>query len=318
MVVFNHDLFALIAPDVLAVDLRTGIFALPQRTDVKIVIQNALYGDDRPCSLGFSRHLPALRFLAHALGHARRRNALLGQVVRDLLVAPALVVVQMKNPADGFRLGRYNLKLLLIVDDVAIRCGAQPFAVRLPPFDNVSYLARGICDRHFVDEKLELDFQPVIIVRKVDAVADGDNANARVTQVFQLDQTARVAAGETGEILDDEDAVPVAHQAAAHFLIALALLERVAGAVAVLEKGQAAAGKLCFYEVLDDGFLVLDRYVVAVEFVIDGNAGVACYAEGFCHGAFLLRYCSVLAVKFRNADGIRPDCFDRLIVYQSV
>ena len=110
----------------------------------------------------------------------------------------------------------------------------------------------------------------------------------------------------------------MAHQAAAHFLIALALLKRVAGAVAVLEKGQAAAGKLCFYEVLDDGFLVLDRYVVAVEFVIDGDTGVACYAEGFCHGAFLLRYRSVLVVKFRNADGIRPDCFDRLIVYQSV
>ena len=293
MVVFNHDLFALVAPDVLAVDLRTGIFALPQRTDVKIVIQNALYGDDRPCSLGFSRHLPALRFLAHALGHARRRNALLGQVVRDLLVAPAIIVVEIKNPAHNIRFGRHDLKLLLIVDDVAIRCGAQPFAVRLPPFDNVSHLARGICDRHFVDEKLELDFQPVIIVRKVDAVTDGDNANARVTQVFQLDQSAAVAAGETGKILDDEDVVPVVHQAAAHFLIALALLERVAGAVAVLEKGQAAAGKLCFYEVLDDGFLVLDRYVVAVEFVIDGNAAVACYVKGFNHGYPPLRYRSV-------------------------
>ena len=110
----------------------------------------------------------------------------------------------------------------------------------------------------------------------------------------------------------------MAHQAAAHFLIALALLERVAGTVAVLEKGEAAAGKLRFYKVLDDGFLVFDGYIVPVDLVIDGNAGVARYAEGFCHGAFLLRYCSVLAVKFRNADGIRPDCFDRLIVYQSV
>ena len=36
------------------------------------------------------------------------------------------------------------------------------------------------------------------------------------------------------------------------------------------------------------------------------------------HGYSPLRYRSVLVVKFRNADGIRPDCFDRLIVYQSV
>ena len=78
----------------------------------------------------------------------------------------------------------------------------------------------------------------------------------------------------------------MAHQAAAHLLIALALLKGVAGAVAVLEKGEAAAGKLRFYKVLDDGFLVLDGYIVPVDLVIDGDTGVACYAEGFCHGAF--------------------------------
>ncbi len=90
------------------------------------------------------------------------------------------------NPAHNVRLGRYNLKLLLIVDDVAIRCGAQPFAVRLPPFDDVSHLARGIRDRHFVNQKLELDFHPVVIVRKVNAVPDGDNADTCVTQVFEF------------------------------------------------------------------------------------------------------------------------------------
>ena len=92
----------------------------------------------------------------------------------------------MKNLADGFRLGRYNLKLLLIVDDVAIRRGTQPFAVRLPPFDDVSHLARGIRDRHFVDEELKLDFQPVIVVRKVNAVADGYDADTCITQVFEF------------------------------------------------------------------------------------------------------------------------------------
>lgn len=116
----------------------------------------------------------------------------------------------------------------------------------------------------------------------------------------------------------DRPACASAQTCAAHLLIAFALLKGVAGAVAVLEKGEAAAGKLRFYKVLDDGFLVLDGYIVPVNLVIDGDTGVACYAEGFCHGAFLLRYRSVLAVKFRNAGGIRPGCFDRLIVYQSV
>ena len=90
------------------------------------------------------------------------------------------------NPAHNVRLGRYNLKLLLIVDDVAVRCGAQPFAVCLPPFDDVSHLARGIRDRHFVDEELKLDFQPVIVVRKVNAVADGDDADPCIAQVFEF------------------------------------------------------------------------------------------------------------------------------------
>ena len=90
------------------------------------------------------------------------------------------------NPAHNVRLGRYDLKLLLIVDDVAIRRGTQPFAVRLPPFDNITHLARGIRYRHFVDEELKLDFQPVIVVRKVNAVADGDDTDTCITQVFEF------------------------------------------------------------------------------------------------------------------------------------
>ena len=293
MVVFNHDLFALIAANILAVDFRTGIFALPQRTDVKIVIQNALYGDDRPCSLGFSRHLLALRFFAHALGHARRRNALLGQVVCNFLVAPALIVIQVENLADGFCLGRHDLKLLAAVDDVAVGRGAQPLTVCLTALDDVSHLARSIGDRHFVDEKLKLDLQPVVIVRKVNAVSDGNNAHACVAQIFQLDQTARVAAGESGEILDDEDVVSVAHQSAAHLLIALALLERVAGAVAVLEKRQRTAGEVRLYVVVDNGLLVLDGDILLVLLIVNGNAAVACYVKGFGHAHSPLRYFSI-------------------------
>ena len=132
------------------------------------------------------------------------------------------------NPAHNVRLGRYNLKLLLIVDDVAVRCGAQPFAVCLPPFDNITHLARGIRNRHFVNQKLELDFHQVIIVWKVNSVPDGDNADTSVAQIIQFHQSAAVAAGESGKVLDDEDVILVAHQAAAHLLIALALLKCVA------------------------------------------------------------------------------------------
>lgn len=44
--------------------------------------------------------------------------------------------------------------------------------------------------------------------------------DARVAQVFQLYQSARVAAGETGKILDDENIVLVGHESPAHLLIA--------------------------------------------------------------------------------------------------
>ena len=91
----------------------------------------------------------------------------------------------------------------------------------------------------------------------------------------------------------DRPACASAQTCAAHLLIAFALLKGVAGAVAVLEKGEAAAGKLRFYKVLDDGFLVLDGDVVTVELVIDGNTGVARYVEGFGHGYSPLRYRSV-------------------------
>ncbi len=41
---------------------------------------------------------------------------------------------------------------------------AEPLTVRLPPFDDVSHLAGGVRNGHFVDEKLELNFQPVVVI----------------------------------------------------------------------------------------------------------------------------------------------------------
>ena len=141
MVVLDNDLFVLVAPDIPAVDLYPGELALPQCADIEIVVKDSLHSHKRPRSLNFPPGRPALGMPAHLLRHARRRHALLGQVVGNLLVAPAIIVVEIKNPAHNIRFGRHDLKLLLSVDDVAIRCGAQPFAVRLPPFDNIADLA---------------------------------------------------------------------------------------------------------------------------------------------------------------------------------
>ena len=54
----------------------------------------------------------ALRFLAHLLAHPRGRDTLVGQIVRDALVAPALVVVEVEDLTDDVRLGGDDLEFL--------------------------------------------------------------------------------------------------------------------------------------------------------------------------------------------------------------
>ena len=79
------------------------------------------------------------------------------------------------------------------------------------------------------------------------------------------------------------------HESPAHLLIALALLKRVAGAVAVFKKRQRAAGEVGFYIVLDDGLLVLDRDVLLLLLIIHGNAGIARDVKCFGHDRLLCR-----------------------------
>ena len=244
MVVFNDDVLVVVAFDLLAVDFGAGVLALPQRTDIKIVVENTLHRGDGPRVLGLPLGFLARRLLAHPLRHARSGNALIGEIVGDFLVAPTGVAVEVKNPADGLGLGGDDLKLLVLGHEIAVGRGADPLAVVLPPLHNAAHLAGGVRDGHFVHKELELDFQPVVVIGEVHAVADGDDAHARVAQVFQFHQTARVAAGEAGKVLDDENVVFVAHQPPAHLLIALALLKGVAGAVAVFKECQRAAGEV--------------------------------------------------------------------------
>ena len=67
----------------------------------------------------------------------------------------------------------------------------------------------------------------------------------------------------------------MAHQALPHGLVALPLLEGVAGPVPVLIEGEGAAGEFGFHKILDDGFLVLNGHVVPVQLVIHRNTAVA-------------------------------------------
>ena len=308
MVVFNDDMLIVVALDVLAVDLGAGVLALPERADIKIVVENALHRGDGPCVLGRPLGLFARRLLAHPLGHARRGNALIGEIVGDFLVAPTGVAVKVKNPADGLGFRGDDLKLLVLGHEIAVGRGADPLAVVLPPLHNAAHLAGGVRDGHLVHEKLELDFQPIVVIGEVHAVPDGDDPDARVAQVFQLYQSARVAAGETGKILDDENIVLVGHESPAHLLIALALLKRVAGAVAVFKKRQRAAGEVGFYIVLDDGLLVLNRDVLLILLIINRNTGIARNVKCFNHGHSPLRYFSVWR---SNSEMYASSCFLR-------
>ena len=84
------------------------------------------------------------------------------------------------------------------------------------------------------------------------------------------------------------------HKSPAHLLIALALLKRVAGAVAVFKKRQRAAGEVGLYIVLDDGLLVLDRDVLLLLLIIHGNAGIARNVKAFDHvGSPPFRYFAI-------------------------
>ena len=308
MVVLDDDVLIVVALDLLAVDLGAGVLALPERADVEIIVQNALHGSNGPRVFGVALRLLACRLLAHPLGHARRGNALIGEIVGNFLVAPTSVIVEVKNLADGLGFRGDDLKLLVLGHEIAVGCGADPLAVVLPPLHNAAHLAGGVRDGHLVHEKLELDFQPIVVIGEVHAVPDGDDPDARVAQVFQLYQSARVAAGETGKILDDENIVLVGHESPAHLLIALALLKRVAGAVAVFKKRQRAAGKVGFYIVLDDGLLVLNRDVLLILLIIHRNTGIARDVKCFNHGHSPLRYFSVWR---SNSEMYASSCFLR-------
>ena len=227
MVVFKDLVVARVLLHVRAVYLAAGVLALTQSADVEVIVDDALHGDDRPLVLHLARRRFTLGLAPGALRHARRGYALVGEVVCDALIAPAADVEREYLP-HYLRLGGDDLKLLLLINDVAVGRGADPASVLLTALHDRAHLAARICDGHFVHKELELYFHPVVVIREVYTVADGDDAQPRVAQILQLHKAAAVAARETGEVLDDEDIILVRHELSAQLLIALALLKGVA------------------------------------------------------------------------------------------
>ena len=189
----------------------------------------------------------------------------------------------MEDAADDLRFRGDNFKFLAFIDDISVGCGADPLPVLLAALDDVADLLRSIGDRHFVNQELELDFQPVVIIGKIDAVADGNDAHSGIPQVLQFHQAAGIAAGKTGEVLDHQDIVLMGNEALAHSLVAFPLLKGVAGAVPVLVKGQGTIREALLHKVLDNGFLVFDGDVIPVQFIIHRDAAIARNVKAFGH-----------------------------------
>ena len=281
MVVFDDDVFALVFFDVFSVDFFAGVFAGPHGTDIEVVFQNALHCGDGPGGSDRSLVVLALGLLALALRHAWRGDAFIGQMVGDPLIAPALPI-EPEDGADDLGFRGDDLELLLMIDDVTVGRGTEPLPVLLPPLYHSLDLPGGIGNGHLVDEKLELDFQPVIVVGEVDPIADGDDADAVITQILQLHQPPAVAAGEAGKVFDNQNVDPVIQHLLSHAPVAFPLLKGVAGAVPVFIKGEGASGKSAGDEILDNGLLVFDGGVVSVQLFIDRDAAITGNVKCFC------------------------------------
>ena len=67
MVVFNNNVFQLIPLDILTVDFGTGVLALPQGSDVKIIVQNTLHRNNSPVLFHRAAGFLPLRLFAKLL-----------------------------------------------------------------------------------------------------------------------------------------------------------------------------------------------------------------------------------------------------------
>ena len=130
-----------IPADILAVDLLAGVLALTEGPDVEIVVQDALHRHDGPGGFDGAVIVLPCGQLALLFRHAGGGDALIRELIGNFFVAPA-VDVQLENSPDDLRLGGDYLELLL-VDNVTIGCGTDPFAVLLAALDDRFHLLAG-------------------------------------------------------------------------------------------------------------------------------------------------------------------------------
>ena len=90
MVVLKDAVFALVQLTVCAVDFHAREFSLPQRADIKIVVENPLHRDDRPGRFRLAADGLPGGGAALTLGHPRRGHVIIRQIVGDFLIAPAV------------------------------------------------------------------------------------------------------------------------------------------------------------------------------------------------------------------------------------
>ena len=183
VVVLKDKVFFFLLFYISTVDFFSSVFALPKSSDIKIIVQDTLYCGDAPSGFYLSVIFFTGGLLSVSLRHTGGRDTLIGEVIGNALVSPA-VNVELENLTDNICFRWDNLKLFLLVGDVAIGSGADPLAFLLSSLDDRLHLFAGISDRHFVEEKLKLDFQPIIIIWEVDTIPDGDDAYTDVTKIL--------------------------------------------------------------------------------------------------------------------------------------
>ena len=92
MVVLKDAVLALVQLSVCAVDLDARELALPQRADIKIVIEDPLHRDDRPRRFRLAADRLSRGGAALTFGHPWRGHVVIRQVVGNFLVAPAVQI----------------------------------------------------------------------------------------------------------------------------------------------------------------------------------------------------------------------------------
>ena len=179
--VFKDKLLGFVNSLVLSVDALAPVLALPKRSDIKIVAEHSLYRHNRPRILALPNDRLAAFRLSRGFGTSGRRYAVVGQIIRNPLVAPARRI-QFKNLSDNLRCRRVDFirHQLVVLHDIPIRHGTDPASVLLSPRNDAFDLLRRIRDRHFIEQKTQADVCPIVMRRIIDAVPDGYDPHARV------------------------------------------------------------------------------------------------------------------------------------------